>query len=135
MNTDDWKGSPDRDCAEHRTTGSLRAWCFDCSEWCYADGPACQGCADGMDRADEVGGLLDRIFAEDVDLLKRLQDTQPIEYTFWGAVRECLEMTKGTRLRHRAHVIWIQVGRPRAATRRKFSWCECCCEICDPDFD
>lgn len=58
---------------------------------------------------------------------------QPQEYTSWQAVRECLDMTKGNRVRHRAHVLWIQVGRPRRTTRRKFSWCECCCEICNPE--
>lgn len=55
----------------------------------------------------------------------------PIEYTFWQAVRECLEMTKGNRLRHRAHVIWVQVGRPSRKARRNFSWCECCCWLCN----
>jgi hypothetical protein len=42
----------ERYCAEHRTVGSHRAWCHDCSEWCYpANGAedvlesmACTGC-------------------------------------------------------------------------------------------
>jgi hypothetical protein len=37
-----------RDCGEHRTVGAHRAWCYDCSEWCYPgeDGSdACRGCA------------------------------------------------------------------------------------------
>jgi hypothetical protein len=35
-----------RDCGEHRTVGSHRAWCFDCSEWCYSRSQdmACKGC-------------------------------------------------------------------------------------------
>jgi len=32
-----------RTCRDHRTTGG-RAWCFDCSEWCYPTMP-CVGCA------------------------------------------------------------------------------------------
>jgi hypothetical protein len=30
----DFHGHSGRYCGEHRTTGG-RAWCFDCSEWCY----------------------------------------------------------------------------------------------------
>lgn len=55
-----------------------------------------------------------------------------VKYTLVGAIKECLSMTKGNRLRHRAHVMWIQVGWPREKTRRRFSWCDCCCDICDP---
>jgi hypothetical protein len=34
-----------RECGEHRTVGPHRAWCHDCSEWCYPDGEmACKGC-------------------------------------------------------------------------------------------
>lgn len=40
----DWEGNPDRNCGEHRTTGA-RAWCFDCSEWCYPN-ILCHGCID-----------------------------------------------------------------------------------------
>lgn len=38
----EWEGFADRECGEHRTTGS-RAWCFACSEWCYPTSP-CAGC-------------------------------------------------------------------------------------------
>lgn len=31
-------------CGEHRTVGPHRAWCYQCTEWCYPDGP-CKGCA------------------------------------------------------------------------------------------
>lgn len=31
-----------RECGEHRELGT-RAWCFDCSEYCYDDVP-CRGC-------------------------------------------------------------------------------------------
>lgn len=31
-----FEGHQPRGCGEHRTVGS-RAWCFDCSEWCYPD--------------------------------------------------------------------------------------------------
>lgn len=34
-----------RQCGEHRTVGNYRAWCFDCSEWCYPDfDMACARC-------------------------------------------------------------------------------------------
>jgi len=36
-------GHPKRECGEHRTVGSHRAWCHDCGEWCYPDIP-CRGC-------------------------------------------------------------------------------------------
>jgi hypothetical protein len=39
---DYWRGIEPRECGEHRTTGH-RAWCFDCSEWCYEAAP-CKGC-------------------------------------------------------------------------------------------
>jgi len=30
---------------EHRTVGSHRAWCYECSEWCYrAEGMHCRHC-------------------------------------------------------------------------------------------
>lgn len=35
-------GHEPRACGEHRTTG-LRAWCFDCGEWCYP-GNGCIRC-------------------------------------------------------------------------------------------
>jgi hypothetical protein len=40
-----FEGHQPRDCGEHRTVGDYRAWCFDCSQWCYPrpDG-ACNGC-------------------------------------------------------------------------------------------
>ncbi len=36
-------GFEPRGCGEHRTVGSYRAWCFDCSEWCYPQEP-CARC-------------------------------------------------------------------------------------------
>ena len=30
-----FEGHQPRACGDHRTVGSHRAWCFDCSEWCY----------------------------------------------------------------------------------------------------
>lgn len=36
-------GHPSRECGEHRTVGAHRAWCHDCSEWCYPGTP-CRGC-------------------------------------------------------------------------------------------
>lgn len=34
-----FEGYQPRSCGEHRTVGSHRAWCFDCSEWCYPGDP------------------------------------------------------------------------------------------------
>jgi hypothetical protein len=31
-------------CGEHRTVGECRAYCLQCSEWCYPNA-ACKGCA------------------------------------------------------------------------------------------
>lgn len=28
-------GHEPRECRDHRTVGIHRAWCYDCSEWCY----------------------------------------------------------------------------------------------------
>ena len=36
-------GHPDRECGEHRTLGR-RAWCHDCSEYCYPGTGGCKGC-------------------------------------------------------------------------------------------
>jgi hypothetical protein len=37
-------GHEPRECGEHRTVGTYRAWCYDCQEWCYPDSP-CVRCA------------------------------------------------------------------------------------------
>jgi hypothetical protein len=40
-----FEGHRPRECSDHRTVGPHRAWCFDCSEWCYPDEDmACKGC-------------------------------------------------------------------------------------------
>lgn len=36
-------GHEPRECGEHLDAGLLRAWCFDCQEWCYRRVPCC-GC-------------------------------------------------------------------------------------------
>lgn len=38
-----FEGHESRECGEHRTVGSYRAWCHDCSQWCYPEMP-CNGC-------------------------------------------------------------------------------------------
>lgn len=40
---ENFAGLAGRQCREHRTVGPHRAWCFDCSEWCYPQEP-CRGC-------------------------------------------------------------------------------------------
>jgi hypothetical protein len=37
-----FEGHDGRECGEHRTLGG-RAWCYDCSEYCYPSQP-CSGC-------------------------------------------------------------------------------------------
>lgn len=40
-----FEGHEPRECGEHRTVGSHRAWCYDCSMWCYPSREmACSGC-------------------------------------------------------------------------------------------
>ena len=40
-----FEGHTPRECGEHRTLGSHRAWCFDCHEYCYPRiAAACDGC-------------------------------------------------------------------------------------------
>jgi hypothetical protein len=38
-----FEGFEPRECGEHHTVGSYRAWCFDDTEWCYPSTP-CRGC-------------------------------------------------------------------------------------------
>lgn len=45
-----FEGHDARECGEHRTVGSHRAWCFDCGEWCYPAIP-CHGCTTPKVRA------------------------------------------------------------------------------------
>lgn len=41
-----FKGWEPRECGEHREVGDYRAWCYDCTEWCYSRtiDMACKGC-------------------------------------------------------------------------------------------
>lgn len=54
MTDDDFAGHSRRDCGEHRSTGT-RAWCFDCTEWCYPHAP-CVRC-----EVPQLRARLDRI--------------------------------------------------------------------------
>ncbi len=59
-----FEGHQPRDCGEHRTLGSHRAWCYDCSQYCYPDA-GCNGCeipaltAD-RDRARDIAVALEQ---------------------------------------------------------------------------
>lgn len=44
-------GHQPRDCGNHRTFGSHRAWCGDCRKWCYPHSP-CAGCQTTHDRVE-----------------------------------------------------------------------------------
>lgn len=40
-----FEGHPGRECGEHRTVGPHRAWCYECTMWCYPRlEAACRGC-------------------------------------------------------------------------------------------
>jgi hypothetical protein len=40
-----FEGHTRRECGEHRTVGPHRAWCFECTEWCYpGEDAGCKGC-------------------------------------------------------------------------------------------
>lgn len=43
MTEPNFEGHQPRECGEHRTVGSHRAWCHDCHEWCYPLS-LCKGC-------------------------------------------------------------------------------------------
>ena len=46
-------GHRPRECTGHETVGTHRAWCIDCSDWCYPDiSEACCGCRIGSLRAE-----------------------------------------------------------------------------------
>lgn len=34
---DNFEGHEPRYCGEHRTVGPHRAWCWQCTEWCYPE--------------------------------------------------------------------------------------------------
>ena len=40
---ENFEGYSPRECGEHRTVGTHRAWCHECAEWCYPELP-CKGC-------------------------------------------------------------------------------------------
>lgn len=52
-----FEGHLNRDCGDHRTTG-FRAWCHDCSEWCYPSLP-CARC----ERPMLIARLLEQLMA------------------------------------------------------------------------
>ena len=48
-----FEGHEKRECGEHRTVGPHRAWCYDCTEWCYPRPEmACKGCMVPMLQAE-----------------------------------------------------------------------------------
>lgn len=56
-----FEGHSDRECGDHRTVGPHRAWCFDCTEWCYPRPEmACNGCLVPRMR-DALRDLLDEM--------------------------------------------------------------------------
>lgn len=61
---DRFQGHEPRDCGEHRTVGSHRAWCYDCTEWYYpSKDMGCMGCELPKQRAfnKEVVDVLEEL--------------------------------------------------------------------------
>lgn len=63
-----FEGFTGRECGDHRTVGDYRAWCHDCTEWCYPNIP-CLGCERPqlLAEVDRLSALLadrDTIIAE-----------------------------------------------------------------------
>lgn len=87
-----FEGHDGRECGEHRTTG-MRAWCHDCSEWCYDGGP-CKGCE------------LPRLRAEFDFLLARLDPTR---------ARNCTGISSDA-------LTLYALGRAPAPARRDYPW-------------
>ena len=72
-------GHPGRDCGEHRTTGD-RAWCFDCSEWCYPSMP-CVRCE---------APVLRRVAANLAEALRSAMHLTSEGYPSYGRMLEAL---------------------------------------------
>lgn len=61
-----FEGWQPRECGEHRTVGTHRAWCYDCHEWCYSHdiSMACVRCERPVmeklldDMADVLNGMV-----------------------------------------------------------------------------
>jgi hypothetical protein len=77
-----FEGHDDRECGEHRTTGS-RAWCFDCSEWCYPHAP-CKGC-----ELPSLRGAVERVRALIDDPNDRRPEQSRVVHHRW--IREALD--------------------------------------------
>lgn len=61
-----FEGHTPRECGEHRTLGSHRAWCYDCREYCYPRiAAACNGCRNPVIESllDDLAALLDDLAA------------------------------------------------------------------------
>lgn len=89
-----FEGHAERECGEHRTVGSHRAWCHDCHEWCYpSDG--CRGCkAPKMERAlDTVRDALTKLQTWDMLTLDAEGDGQATADAPWarGLIAKALE--------------------------------------------
>lgn len=64
MSNEHFEGHEPRECGEHRTVGSHRAYCYDCHMWCYPRiEVACHGCRNPVieklldDMADVLNGV------------------------------------------------------------------------------
>ena len=66
-------GHAGSECGEHRTVGAHRAWCFQCSEWCYPEVP-CKGC--------ELPKLRAKL-KEAVEVLERLRRDHGVQRGSW----------------------------------------------------
>lgn len=78
-----WTGS---DC-EHRTVGEHRAWCYDCTEWCYPVGDAaCARCREAVARSmiagetEKLASIRERWLRDDINDLSWTQAYDDVNY-------------------------------------------------------
>ena len=76
-----FEGHEGRDCGDHRTLGQ-RAWCGDCSEYCYPDQP-CAGCE--RPKLREVEGAARRLDAAWSRAIDAMDDDNIVPTDLWFA--------------------------------------------------
>ena len=88
-----FEGYEPRECGEHRTVGTHRAWCFECNEWCYSGGDgACKGCRPARLPPGMTPEKLEKV-ADYVSLLDRMDiDLEGRKVTFGPARTDETEM-------------------------------------------
>lgn len=110
-------GFEPRDCGDHRTVGPHRAWCYDCSTWCYPRSP-CPGCEVVQLRGqlaliEEFGGATLVISTEPFNDAKIEQACEVLHDAYEKAAAE-----NGWQTQAKSRVPWAQVPEANKATMR-----------------